>query len=520
MELTLRILGVILRILGLIVRPILRLLYRKQTGKIPKITNDLLKIPAVDLAEKIRNKEVKSEYVVRLYIERLREVNKIINAVVDERYKEALEEAKKADQMCETMTPIYLLQNYPLLGVPFTVKESIGVKGLLHTVGSLARLNEKADKDGESVRLLRAAGAIPLCVSNTPEWCMSWESYNHVTGRTLNPYDLSRTAGGSSGGEAALIGAGASIFGPGSDIGGSIRIPSLFTGIFGHKPTAGVVSLNGHFPYSSDKNFLNYLVVGPMCRYAKDLYPLLQIMSGDNASKLRLDEPILTKDIKIYYREDVGDSISFMSIDTDIQHAMKRALDHFNSNGLTIKRATSLNLADSFEIGISLLLGIKEMPDLLGYRKDNKLRDSALLEMAKCIVGKSQYTFSSLTMAYINDSRAMMPEHKIAKYTEEAEDLRKEFINLLGENGVFFYPTYCKPAIHHYESLVTLSGVVYAKFFNVMGFPSCHIPMGLNSEGLPIGFQVVAAPYQDRLCLAMAVELEHAFGGWVEPPRL
>lgn len=103
---------------------------------------------------------------------------------------------------------------------------------MLHTVGSLARLNEKSDRDGESVRLLRAAGGIPLCVSNTPEWCMSWESYNHVTGRTLNPYDLSRTAGGSSGGEAALIGAGASLFGPGSDIGGSIRIPSVKHEIF------------------------------------------------------------------------------------------------------------------------------------------------------------------------------------------------------------------------------------------------------------------------------------------------
>lgn len=98
---------------------------------------------------------------------------------------------------------------------------------MLHTVGSLARANEKSDKDGESVRLLRAAGGIPLCVSNTPEWCMSWESYNHITGRTLNPYDLSRTSGGSSGGEAALIGAGASLFGPGSDVGGSIRIPSV-----------------------------------------------------------------------------------------------------------------------------------------------------------------------------------------------------------------------------------------------------------------------------------------------------
>lgn len=165
-----------------------------------------------------------------------------------------------------------------------------------------------------------------------------------------------------------------------------------------------------------------------MCRYAKDLYPLLQIMSGDNAKKLRLDEPVLTKDIKIYYREDAGEALSFVPVDTDIQLSMKRALDHFKSNGLFVKRATHLNLSDSFEIGVSLLLGIKEMPDLLGYRKDNKLRDHAVTEMAKTLIGRSQYTFSSLVMAYMNDSRAMMPEHKIEKYTEESKEIRQQFI--------------------------------------------------------------------------------------------
>lgn len=165
-----------------------------------------------------------------------------------------------------------------------------------------------------------------------------------------------------------------------------------------------------------------------MCRYAKDLYPLLQIMSGDNAKKLKLDEPILTKDIKIYYREDVGDSLSFMSVDVEIQHSMKRALNHFNLNGLSVKRATSINLSDSFEIGVSLLMGIKEMPDLLGYQKDNKLRDHALTEMVKCLIGRSQYTFSSLVVAYLNESRGIISEHKIAQYTEESKEIRQQFI--------------------------------------------------------------------------------------------
>lgn len=207
-----------------------------------------------------------------------------------------------------------------------------------------------------------------------------------------------------------------------------LLVTQLFTGIFGHKPTAGIVSLSGHFPYSSDKNFLDYLVVGPMCRYAKDLYPLLQIMSGDNAKKLKLDEPILTKNIKIYYRENAGESLSFIPVDAEIQHSMKRALEHFKSNGLVVERANSIDLTDSFEMGLSLLMGIKEIPDLLGYQKDNKLRDHALTEMAKCFIGRSQYTFSSLVVAHMNESRGMIPENKIAKYTEESKELRKKFI--------------------------------------------------------------------------------------------
>lgn len=165
-----------------------------------------------------------------------------------------------------------------------------------------------------------------------------------------------------------------------------------------------------------------------MCRYAKDLYPLLQIMSGDNAKKLKLDEPIQTKDIKIYYRENTSDSISFIPVDAEIQHSMKRALEHFKSNGLFVERANSIDLTDSFEMGVSLLMGVKELPDLLGNQKDNNLRVHPLTEMAKCLVGRSQYTFASLVVAQMNDSRGMISESRIAKYTEEAKELRKQFI--------------------------------------------------------------------------------------------
>jgi fatty acid amide hydrolase 2 len=118
-----------------------------------------------------------------------------LNAVVEERFTAAMEDAKKADKIVSETSKIYVIENYPLLGVPFTVKESIEVKGMSKESGSIPRKGMKASKDAEVVKKLKAAGGIPLLVSTTPEFCFSWECSNLVTGRTNNPYDLSRTSG-------------------------------------------------------------------------------------------------------------------------------------------------------------------------------------------------------------------------------------------------------------------------------------------------------------------------------------
>jgi Asp-tRNA(Asn)/Glu-tRNA(Gln) amidotransferase A subunit family amidase len=159
--------------------------------------------------------QISSEAVVREYIKRVKEVEPFLNAVVEHRFDEAIKDAQRADKIIESTSEIYVIQNYPLLGVPFTVKESISLRNLSHGTATKPREGAKADKDAVVVERLKAAGAIPLLVSTTPEYCVSWETYNHVSGRTLNPHNLKRTPGGSSGGEAALIGSGASCFGIG-----------------------------------------------------------------------------------------------------------------------------------------------------------------------------------------------------------------------------------------------------------------------------------------------------------------
>eukprot|EP01089_Gocevia_fonbrunei_P016444 TRINITY_DN5090_c0_g1_i4.p1 TRINITY_DN5090_c0_g1~~TRINITY_DN5090_c0_g1_i4.p1 ORF type:complete len:166 (-),score=29.07 TRINITY_DN5090_c0_g1_i4:232-729(-) len=147
-----------------------------------------------------------------------------------------------------------------------------------HTSGLKSRLGVISNQDAEVVNRLRKAGAIPLGVTNTSELCMWMESYNKCYGRTNNPYDLQRTCGGSSGGEGSIVAACGSPFGLGSDIGGSIRMPAYFNGIFGHKCTGGLISNDGQYPIAVNEANL-YLSTGPMCRYASDLMPLLSVMS-------------------------------------------------------------------------------------------------------------------------------------------------------------------------------------------------------------------------------------------------
>ncbi|XP_053691584.1 fatty-acid amide hydrolase 2-B-like [Sabethes cyaneus] len=518
MQLWLRVLGVVLRILNVVLTPFIKFVGgpRRKTP-FPEIRNEMLEIPAVDLAERIRNKELRSEDVVRAYIERIREVNPLINAVVEERFAAAIEDAKKADDMIANMQAIWLIKTYPLLGVPFTVKESCSLKGALLTGGSLPRQGIKANADGEAVALLRAAGCIPLLVSNTPEYCLSWECYNHITGRSLNPYDNRRTAGGSSGGEGALIAAGASLFGVGSDVAGSIRLPALFNGIFGHKPTAGAISIKGHFPSSSDEKFSNFLTVGPMCRYAKDLPTLVHIMAGSRAYKLRLDETVYTKDIRIHYMEDIGFNLGFIPVDEEIKIAMYRAVQFFKDHGLQTERAEFDHINESMEMAMCTLQSLEDVPNIFDNRENPKEKHNLLAELGRAMIGKSQFTLAAVVFYILLNTKHLFnpEEHQI--YLQKAEELKKQIIDTLGTDGVLFLPTFPKPALRHYESFCHVTGVTYTMLFNALGFPGTHVPLGFNRQGLPIGIQVVAAPYQDRLALCIARELEAAFGGWKAP---
>uniref|UniRef100_A0A1I8NX75 Amidase domain-containing protein n=1 Tax=Stomoxys calcitrans TaxID=35570 RepID=A0A1I8NX75_STOCA len=522
MEFLLRFLQFLVKIVYIIVYPILTVLLPQKSNekKVPPIKKKVLLLPLVEIIAAMRYRKLTSQQLVQAYIERIKEVNPLINAIVEERFEDAMVEAKRADDLlakCANSQLSQLYTRYPLLGVPFTVKESVGIKGMSHVVGSLKRVGIKAKIENESVENLRLAGAIPLLVSANPEYCFSIETTSYTNGRCLNPYDSRRSSGGSSGGEGALNGSGATLFGIGSDIAGSIRIPSLFNGVFGHKPTGGLVPINGIFPSSAEAECAQLLQPGIITRFGSDLSLLLHVMAGENSVKLGFASAVDTKEIKVHYSLGFDGLNGFLhhSVMADIQIAILKAVKYLQQSGLQTKIAKIKGFHDSNEISFSGIARLKKMSYILN---DNASLKELLYELTKSIWNGSQYSKEGLTFELLRRTQAFMfSEDKVAKYKQKGEELKKEVINLLGNNGVLFFPAFPVPAIHHNTSVLAQWAVDYSLLFNILGLPTTFVPMGLDNQGLPVGFQIIAAPYNDKLCIQIAGALEAAFGGW-EPP--
>ncbi|GAB0093673.1 hypothetical protein DMENIID0001_088440 [Sergentomyia squamirostris] len=525
MDIILRLFIIFTKVSGVITYPFLIIHGAIFTPKktLPPFENcencDLLTIPAVDLAQKIRIGEIKSVDVVKAYIKRIEAVNSLINAIVEKNFNQALEMAKEADSKCKEMDPIYLEEKFPLLGVPVTVKECLRVAGLRLTLGNYWRRNNRSTENSKVVDLVLKAGAIPLLVSNTPEYCYSWETNNFITGRTLNPYDQRRIPGGSSGGEGALLGCGASLIGLAADTAASVRTTASFNGIFGHKPTVGVVSLDGILPnLSTVPKAMEFTQAGPMCRYAKDLPLLLKIMSENN-SYLKLDEPVPIEKIRIFYKKGTGGSQLFLPyMSSEVSEMFDLVVEHFRNIGIKPIQF-DVDMSEIPEIVGAGCAVIKELPSVLVDPSGQHKTPNLFWELLKSSFGCSNFTFAALhLMILTRASSSFLLTHLIAKYMDKLETLKKNMIKKLGSNGVLLFIITPKPALRHLEYYNLWYGNCYDFFFNILGFPATSIPISFSPEGLPIGIQVIAAPHQDRLCLTVAQHLEKTFGGW-KPPK-
>ncbi|XP_012057101.1 PREDICTED: fatty-acid amide hydrolase 2-like [Atta cephalotes] len=512
-----RIVFSIINVIYDVLRPIW-LFFHKKPQNIPPITCSIYMLSATKLAKKIREREITSSEVVQKYIMRIKEINPFINAVVDDRFTEAIIEARNYDQQLkEDKFDIKTLEKEkPLYGVPITIKECCAVKGCSHTGCTLSRKGIKADYDAAIVEMLKNAGAIPLCVTNTPEMCCGFDSTNLLYGRTYNPYDTRYSAGGSSGGEGALLGAGGSVIGIGSDFAGSIRVPAFFNGIFGHKPTSGIIPTNGHLPFTEDKYFQKLLTFGPMTRYAEDLGLLMKVMTSKCNHDLRLDVPVDLKQIKIYYRQSLDKTFGVVSMSKEIENCVLKAANHFARYNVRAEKLPIEWPVTIVDIALTGFLNVKKVPQMLLNANDSKHHKNVNIELMKTLFGLSEHTKQMLFFIIPLETHFPFTESEISYYRKHAEEIQQKLLDLLRDNGVFIYPTFRKQFLPQFVLCETMSSL-NCVIFNLFGFPAAHVPMGLNHEGMPIGVQVIAAPYQDRLCLAVAKELEMAFGGWVPP---
>lgn len=476
----------------------------------------LLLSSATELARGIRRRELSSREVVEAHIAHIERVNPVLNAVVRTRFEEARAEADRADELVRKVAEEELP---PFHGVPCSIKESFALTGMPNSAGLVARKDKLSDSDATAVARLREAGAIPLGVTNVSELCMWMESKNRVYGRTNNPYDPARIVGGSSGGEGAIIGAGGSPFGLGSDVGGSIRMPAFFNGVFGHKPTGGLVPGTGQWPDASP-GIARILTTGPITRRAEDLMPLLRVLAGPDGHDpgcipFELGDP-QSVDLSELTVLDVRGN-GFVATSRELQEAQARVARHLASRGAKVITTEIPGLERSLDIWSSIMAARDDGPafgELLGEGKPVRVFE----QLALWAVGRSPHTLPALGLALAEKLVKTSPS-RMQRFVDEGLALKEDLVARLGPKGILLYPSYASSAPRHYAPLFPPVRWVYTAILNVLELPVTQVPLGLDGQGLPLGVQVAAVHGNDHVTIAVAHELERAFGGW-QPPRV
>ncbi len=475
--------------------------------------NPLLLASATELARRIRDRELTSRTVVQAHIARILEVNPRRNAVVHERFAAALAEADRADADLASGS-----LHGPLHGVPCTIKEAFGVTGMSWTSGLKSRTGTTASVDAITVQRLRAAGAIVMGVTNTSELCMWMESDNAVHGRTTNAYSERHIAGGSSGGEGSIVGAGGSPFGLGSDVGGSIRMPAFFNGVFGHKPGVGVVPNSGQFPMTPGEDAMRLLSSGPLCRSAEDLYPLLQILTGaDGVDPLAHDGALgdpATVSLSGLNVLDVPDN-GLIRVSADLRAAQVRVRDALVAQGAVAREVRYPALKKSFEIW-STAMGDASGPGAFLHLMGYKRRLALLPHLLRPYELGGPHTVPAILLGLLEDVGSISP--RMAESARRLRtELRAQIIDDLGD-GVMLFPSYPRTAPRHRVPWLMPLHWTYTAVLNALGLPVTQVPTGLDASGLPTGLQIVAAPGRDHVAMAVAVALEQAgVARWTPP---
>lgn len=470
--------------------------------------DDLIAHSATRLAELIRTRAVSPLEVVEAHIRRLARVNPALNAIVT-LAPDLLECARKAEEILMQGNDVG-----PLHGVPVTIKDTIDTAGVRTTSGSRIRENFVPEKDANVVARLKAAGAIILGKTNTPELAIPYETDNPVFGRTNNPYDVERTAGGSSGGEAAAIAACLSPAGIGSDLSGSIRVPAHFCGIVGLKPTSGRVPTDGHIPPVTGPFTLG-ACIGPMARTVADIRLLFGVMA--DPTQFELSHHSMGSE-----KFSAGSSLSSLGglniawhvndgvapVTEETSHAVKAVAEALGNAGAEVVESLPPCVSEGSRLWIELFseASIDQLREFYRDRED-----------------KAGPAVSALLAARRTSPADTMETLAVAM--AERERLRSELLQWMERTPVIIAPVGSTKAFAHGTRRIDIGGQTlsvfrafsYCQTYNVFGLPSVSVPAGRSLDGLPLGVQIIGRPYEEEVVLSVAAIVERELGGWQMP---
>ncbi len=461
---------------------------------------------ATELVNLIKQKELSPVEIVSAFLERIETHNPKWNAFVTLN-DQAIEEAKKAEDSLMKGEQLGKLH-----GIPVAIKDLTPTKGLLTTYGSPVFKNNVPNEDPVFLKRIKAAGGIVLGKTNTPEFGHKGVTENPLFGVTKNPWDTSLTPGGSSGGSAAAVAAKLAPFAEGSDGGGSIRIPAALTGIFGFKPTFGMI------PHEGEENAFGsehpYLHNGPMARTVEDASLLFSVMQGYDANipnAVQTTGEDLTelnrdmKGIKIAYTRDFG----LYEVSHDVAQVVEQALQHYADLGCQVE-----------EINVNFRMSLKELTRAFSGMWCVKFAASY-----GELYDQNPASFSEGMSKMIQIGRKYSAvEYKALEIKRTL--VWKEIQNIFNNYDLLLSPVLATTAFEHHlsgPSVINNKTVnpatdwMMTQIYNLTGHPAASLPVGLTSKGLPVGLQVAGNRFADNLVLQSCHAYEQAFQTYIEP---
>jgi Asp-tRNA(Asn)/Glu-tRNA(Gln) amidotransferase A subunit family amidase len=487
------------------------ILSRAEIGSIPKETMAELHYASLTtLAQKIRDKEITPQEVTQHYLQRIEKLQPRLNAFAHVETEAAMRDAHRAGEALLRGCEIG-----PLHGAPLTVKSCIDVAGWPCAAGSLLRKGYRPSGDAVLVERLRAAGAVLLGNTTTPEFLMAYETDNRVTGGTSNPWNTEFSSGGSSGGEAAAIASGCTAGGVGSDGGGSIRVPAHFCGICGLKPTPGRIPSSGHYPASvSAFGWLG--AVGPMARTVSDLKILFEVLCGPDEGDAT-SVPARGKDagLKPGTAKSNGEKMRIGILEGD---ALARVTPETQ---MAVRQTAQLLAYSGFELEPFRLRNLERVLELWWFFFGTVVGELFQGEIRGREELLSPVFRDYLEAAWPAGSKPMSMLQFVGICAARDRE-RERLLETMREVPILLSPVCAAPAFRHGEGGY-MGGVRYresmrhSQWLNLAGFPGVTVPMARSGEGLPIGVQIIGRPFEDELVLDIAERLEEARGPWSGP---